>query len=94
MFLGFFCNLYVVYLVISCQFILFAYFSSLEVASMTFFATFYYFYLGLIAFFNVLRCKRVFLCRVFTGARIAHSVVYIWSVPQPARALAFFTGKF
>jgi glutathione S-transferase len=32
------------------------------------------------------------LFRLFTGARIAHSVVYLWSVPQPARALAFFAA--
>jgi glutathione S-transferase len=32
------------------------------------------------------------LFRVFTGARIMHTVVYLWSVPQPARALAFFAA--
>ena len=32
------------------------------------------------------------LFRVFTGARVAHTVVYVWSVPQPARAIAFFTA--
>lgn len=32
------------------------------------------------------------LFKVFTGARVAHTVVYLWSVPQPARALAFFAG--
>jgi hypothetical protein len=29
---------------------------------------------------------------VFTGARVAHTVVYLWNVPQPARAIAFFVG--
>jgi len=30
--------------------------------------------------------------RVFSGARILHSLVYVLEVPQPTRALAFFGG--
>ncbi|KAL8625940.1 hypothetical protein ACOMHN_012532 [Nucella lapillus] len=30
--------------------------------------------------------------RLFTGARLLHTVVYLLSVPQPARALTFFVG--
>merc|ERR1712112_671005 len=30
--------------------------------------------------------------RIFVGSRIAHTVVYLLVVPQPARALAFFGG--
>ncbi|XP_023345026.1 microsomal glutathione S-transferase 1 isoform X2 [Eurytemora carolleeae] len=30
--------------------------------------------------------------RLFSGARILHSVVYLWEIPQPSRALAFFAG--
>jgi len=30
--------------------------------------------------------------RIFVGARIMHTVVYLLVVPQPARALAFFGG--
>ena len=32
------------------------------------------------------------LFRIFTGARIVHSIVYLGVVPQPARALSFFAG--
>ena len=32
------------------------------------------------------------LFRVFTGARIIHSIVYLGKVPQPARALSFGVG--
>ena len=32
------------------------------------------------------------LFQIFTAARIMHSIVYIGQVPQPARALAFFTN--
>jgi len=32
------------------------------------------------------------LYRVFVGARIIHSIVYLLQVPQPARAIAFFAG--
>jgi glutathione S-transferase len=30
--------------------------------------------------------------RIFSGARIFHSIVYLWEVPQPSRALTFFVG--
>ena len=33
------------------------------------------------------------LCyRLFAGARILHSIVYLLVIPQPSRALAFFVG--
>merc|ERR1719341_2219536 len=30
--------------------------------------------------------------RLFAGARILHSIVYVFIIPQPARALTFFVG--
>ncbi|XP_023345025.1 microsomal glutathione S-transferase 1 [Eurytemora carolleeae] len=30
--------------------------------------------------------------RIFSGARIMHTIVYLWEVPQPSRAIAFFAG--
>ena len=32
--------------------------------------------------------------RLFAGARIFHTIVYLLVVPQPSRALAFFAGIF
>ena len=32
--------------------------------------------------------------RIFVGARIFHTIVYLLIVPQPSRALAFFAGIF
>ena len=34
----------------------------------------------------------ILLFRIFTGSRIVHSIVYLFHVPQPARALAFAVG--
>nr|QTW43636.1 mGST4 [Eurytemora affinis] len=31
--------------------------------------------------------------RIFSGARIAHSIVYLLEVPQPARVIAFMIGN-
>merc|ERR1712002_10781 len=31
--------------------------------------------------------------RIFVGARILHTIVYLLVIPQPARALAFFAGQ-
>lgn len=37
----------------------------------------------------------VMLMRIFTVARIAHTIVYaVIVIPQPARAIAFFVGYF
>ena len=35
-----------------------------------------------------------FVFRIFVGARIFHTIVYLLIVPQPSRALAFFAGIF
>jgi len=32
------------------------------------------------------------LFRIFAGARFAHSVVYLFQIPQPTRALSFGVG--
>ena len=32
--------------------------------------------------------------KIFTAARVTHTVVYLAAVRQPARALAFFVGLF
>jgi len=34
----------------------------------------------------------ILLFRIFTGSRIVHSIVYLFHVPQPARAMAFGVG--
>merc|ERR1712183_564700 len=50
-------------------------------------------FLGLLYIFTnpaLATAKLVF--RIFVGARILHTVVYLNVVPQPARALAFFGG--
>ena len=31
-------------------------------------------------------------CRLFVGARIVHTIVYLLVIPQPSRALAFFVN--
>ena len=30
--------------------------------------------------------------KIFTAARVAHTVIYLGEVPQPARGIAFFVG--
>ena len=35
-----------------------------------------------------------FVFRIFVGARIFHTIVYLLIVPQPSRALAWFAGIF
>merc|ERR1739838_390626 len=49
--------------------------------------------LGLIYIFtNPEIVTALLVFRVFVGARILHTIVYLMIVPQPARALTFFAG--
>jgi len=49
--------------------------------------------LGLLYLFTNPEHSTAQLCfRIFSGARLLHSFVYLWEIPQPTRALAFFAG--
>eukprot|EP00092_Neocalanus_flemingeri_P010906 GFUD01011748.1.p1 GENE.GFUD01011748.1~~GFUD01011748.1.p1 ORF type:complete len:148 (+),score=30.97 GFUD01011748.1:34-477(+) len=49
--------------------------------------------LGLIYIFtNPAFATALFVFRLFVGARILHTIVYLMIIPQPARALTFFVG--
>ena len=41
---------------------------------------------------NPVASSATLLFRIFTGARFIHSIVYLFQVPQPARALSFGVG--
>eukprot|EP00088_Acartia_fossae_P067783 TRINITY_DN8496_c0_g1_i4.p1 TRINITY_DN8496_c0_g1~~TRINITY_DN8496_c0_g1_i4.p1 ORF type:complete len:149 (-),score=28.50 TRINITY_DN8496_c0_g1_i4:161-607(-) len=43
-------------------------------------------------FTNPEHCCAEWAFRIFSGARILHSIVYLFEVPQPSRALCFFAG--
>merc|ERR1712117_891852 len=50
-------------------------------------------FLGLLYIFtNPAYATALLAFRVFVGARILHTIVYLNIVPQPARALTFFVG--
>merc|ERR1719158_1233745 len=50
-------------------------------------------FLGLLyVFTNPAYATALLAYRVFVGARILHTIVYLNIVPQPARALTFFAG--
>merc|ERR1712083_48388 len=50
-------------------------------------------FLGLLYIFtNPAYSSALLAFRVFVGARILHTIVYLNVIPQPARALTFFTG--
>merc|ERR1711988_742298 len=51
--------------------------------------------LGLLYIFtNPAYSTALFCFRLFAGARILHTVVYLLAIPQPARALLFFANIF
>merc|ERR1712001_788652 len=51
--------------------------------------------LGFLYMFTNPAYSTALLCyRLFVGARILHSIVYLLVIPQPSRALAFFVGIF
>merc|ERR1711934_64488 len=51
--------------------------------------------LGFLYMFTNPAYATAILCyRIFVGARILHTVVYLLVIPQPSRALAFFAGIF
>merc|ERR1711997_1047948 len=51
--------------------------------------------LGFLYIFTNPAYSTALLCyRLFVGARILHSIVYLLVIPQPSRALAFFVGIF
>jgi glutathione S-transferase len=51
--------------------------------------------LGFLYMFTNPAYSTALLCyRIFVGARIFHTIVYLLIVPQPSRALAFFAGIF
>merc|ERR1711997_89846 len=51
--------------------------------------------LGFLYIFTAPAYGTALLCyRLFVGARILHSIVYLLVIPQPSRALAFFVGIF
>merc|ERR1712020_400819 len=51
--------------------------------------------LGFLYMFTNPAYATALLCyRLFVGARIVHTIVYLLVVPQPSRALAFFAGIF
>jgi len=45
-------------------------------------------------FTNPAYSTALFCFRLFAGARILHTVVYLLAIPQPARALLFFANIF
>merc|ERR1712045_229769 len=49
---------------------------------------------SLYIFTNPAYSTALFCFRLFTGARILHTVVYLLVIPQPARALCFFANIF
>merc|ERR1711997_392451 len=51
--------------------------------------------LGLLYIFTNPAYSTALLCfRLFAGARILHTVVYLLAIPQPARAILFFANIF
>merc|ERR1712227_50364 len=51
--------------------------------------------LGFLYMFTNPAYATALLCyRIFVGARILHTIVYLLVIPQPSRALAFFAGIF
>jgi len=50
--------------------------------------------LGFLYLFTSPSLECATLCfRIFSGARILHSLVYLLEIPQPSRALSFFVGQ-